>query len=137
MSGSLVSGAMAPRYGSRYLIGVGTFVCGASMLLLGYSPNYFTAMVATALIGLGSEFALIPMMGLVAPWFEMQNRGLAAGVFSSGGSIAMIATGLLVPLLVAQSVTEGWRNTWSIFGVLVIIIGVASVIFLTPNPPKG
>ena len=137
MSGSLVSGALAPRYGSRYLIGVGTFVCGASMLLLGYSPNYFTAMAATALIGLGSEFALIPMMGLVAPWFEMQNRGLAAGVFSTGGSIAMIATGLLVPLLVAQSVTEGWRNTWSIFGVLVIIIAVASVIFLRDRPEES
>ena len=136
MSGSLISGTLAPRYGSRSLTASGVFIMGASMLLLGYSPNYFTALSATALMGLGSSFALTPMMGLVAPWFEMQNRGLASGVLATGGSIAMISTGLLVPLLVAQSATEGWRNTWFIFGGLVVIVGVATQIFLRDRPQQ-
>ena len=123
-----------PRYGSRYFVAAGTFISGGSMFLLGYSPNYFTALGATALMGLGSNIAVTPMMGLLAPWFEIRNRGLAAGVLATGGSIAMISTGLLVPLLIGQNPTEGWRNTWFIFGGLVIIIGVAAQIFLRDRP---
>ena len=137
VGGSLIPGALAPRYGSRYLIGAGTLVSGACMLLLGYSPNYFTAIVATSLIRLGSEFALIPMMGLVAPWIEMQNRGLASGVLATGVGIAIIAAGLMVPLLVGQSPSDGWRNTWFIFGVLVLFIGVAALVFLRDRPEEA
>ena len=34
VGGSLIPGALAPRYGSRYLIGAGTLVSGACMLRL-------------------------------------------------------------------------------------------------------
>ena len=133
---SLIAGVLAPRYGSRSLISAGTIVCGASMLLLGSAPNFLTALGATALMGLGSELGLIPMMGLVAPWFSMQTRGLASGVLSSGGSVAIIATGLLVPLLIDQNPAQGWRNTWFIFGGLVVIIGIASQAFLRDRPEE-
>ena len=69
---SLLAAALAPRYGSRILIAAGTIVCGASMLLLGSAPNYLTALGATALMGLGSELGLIPMMGLVPAWFRIE-----------------------------------------------------------------
>ena len=137
MGASLVAGTLAPRYGSRSLIGAGTFIGGGSMLLLGYSPNYFTALVATGMMGLGSNFAIPPMMGLVATWVDMRNRGLAAGVLATGGSVAMISTGLLVPLLIGRSPTEGWRNTWFIFGGLVVIIGVAAQFFLRDRPQES
>ena len=136
---SLIAGALAPRYGSRILIAAGTIVCGASMLLLGAAPNFLAALVATALMGLGSELGLIPMMGLVAPSFAIRTRGLASGVLSSGGSVAIIATGLAVPLLIDKNPAEGWRNTWFIFGALVVIIGIASQVFLRDRPaePSG
>ena len=131
---SFISGALAPRYGSRTLIGAGTIVCGASMLLLGVAPNFLIALVATASMGLFSELGLIPMMGLVAPWFSTQTRGLASGVFASGGSIAIIASGLIVPLLINQSLSNGWRNTWLIFGAMVVISGIAAQVFIRDRP---
>ena len=134
---SLIAGALAPRYGSRNLIGVGTILCGASMLLLGAAPNYFVALAATALMGLGSEIGLIPMMGLVAPWFSIRTRGLVSGVLSSGGSVAIITTGLVVPLLIGQSPVEGWRNTWFIFGGLVVICGITAQGFLRDRPEEA
>ena len=39
------------------------------------------------------------MMGLLAAWFRMRDRGLAAGLAASGGSIAFIIAGILVPVL--------------------------------------
>ena len=134
MTASLGAGVLAPRYGSRTMVGVGTIATGISMLLLGASPNFLAAMGATALMGLSSEVSLIPMMGLVAPWFEMRIRGVASGVLSSGMSFAIIFSGLVVPLLVKQSAAEGWRNTWFIFGGMVVLIGIAAQLFLRDRP---
>ena len=52
------------------------------MFLFGYSPNFLAAIGAFALIGMGGGAALTPMMGLLAPWFERQNRGLAGHVWA-------------------------------------------------------
>lgn len=131
---SLVAGTVAPRYGSRHIIGWGTVITGAAMLLLGYSPNFLVALGATALIGLGSGTALTPMMGLVAPWFEQGKRGLAAGLTASGGSIAIVAAGLVIPRLIDQNPVDGWRHTWYIFGGLVLLIGIASLVLVRDRP---
>ena len=136
MAPALIAGTLAPRYGSRNLIGGGTIVCGASMILLGSAPNYFTAVVGTALMGLGSEVGLVPMMGLVAPWFAIETRGLASGVLATGGSVAIISAGLIVPLLIDQNPADGWRNTWLIFGGFVVIIGIAAQVFLRDRPEE-
>jgi len=134
MGASMAAGTLAPRYGSRYMIGVGTVVTGAAMILLGYSPDFFAALGATALMGLAGGAASTPMMGLVAPWFALQNRGLAAGLVAAGGSIAIVAAGLIVPWLIGQNSADGWRHTWYIFGAAVIVIGVVSLVFLRDRP---
>ena len=134
MGASLAAGTLAPRYGSRHLIGAGTVVTGLSMLLLGYAPGFSVALGASALMGLGSGVALTPMMGLVAPWFEMRNRGLAAGLTAAGGSIAIVAAGLVIPPLIDQNPADGWRHTWYIFGGLVLVIGIMALLFLRDRP---
>ena len=77
MGSALVSGTLAPRYGSRVIIGIGTIAAGGSMLLLGYAGNYATAVLAVALMGLATGASLTPMMGLLSSWFRIQDRGLA------------------------------------------------------------
>ena len=134
MGASLAAGTLAPRYGSRHIIGWATLFTGGAMFLFGYSPNFLAAIGAFALIGMGSGAALTPMMGLLAPWFERQNRGLAAGLAASGGSIAIVASGLVIPGLVDQSPVEGWRHTWYIFGALVLVGGVFALLFLRDRP---
>jgi len=131
---SLAAGTLAPRFGSRYIIGVGAITTGLAMLFLGYSPNFSVALGAMALMGLGGGAALIPMMGLVAPWFDIRNRGMAAGVAASGGSLAIVIAGLVAPRLIDQSPADGWRQTWYIFGALTLAIGIFALIFLRDRP---
>ncbi len=140
MGASLAAGTLAPRYGSRYIIGWATLFSGGAMFLFGYSPNFLAAIGAFALIGMGSGAALTPMMGLLAAWFERQNRGLAAGLAASGGSIAIVASGLVIPSLVEHNPADGWRHTWYIFGALVLVGGVFALLFLRDRPsdaPSG
>ena len=134
MASCLIAGNLAARLESRYLVGIGTVGTGLSMLLLGYSPNYAVALASMALMGLGFGFAMIPMIGLIAPWFEMQNRGTVAGLFSAGGSLAFIISGLVVPQLVDSSPESGWRHTWIVFGVLALIVGAFAVLLLRDRP---
>ena len=130
MGASFASGTLAPRYGSRPMIGIGTIVSGAAMFLLGLAPNFYLALAATALMGVGSGAALTPMMGLLAPWFNFRQRGVAAGLASAGASIGFVVTGLMVPWLVEQNADQGWRITWFIFGGLTLAIGVLSLVFV-------
>ena len=134
MGSAFSAGTLAPRYGSRYMIGIGTIVTGLSMLLLGIAPNFAVALVATAIMGLGSGFSLTPMIGMVAPWFALKNRGMVAGLNAAGGSIAIVVAGLVVPPLVSSNVEAGWRHTWFIFGVLVVVIGLVSLVYLRDRP---
>ena len=132
---SFAAGTLAPRYGSRMIIGVSTLAAGGAMLLLAVSDNFWTAMIAMIITGLGSGSALTPMMGLLSPWFEARNRGIAAGFASTGGSVAFVVSGLLVPWLTERDLMHGWQHTWFIFGLLVIGIGIISIIFIKNPPP--
>ncbi|MDA1127745.1 MAG: MFS transporter [Chloroflexi bacterium] len=134
---SFSAGTLAPRYGSRMIIGVSTLLAGGSMIMLGASDNFWMALAAMALTGIGSGAALTPMMGLLSPWFDSKSRGLAAGLASVGGSAAFVASGVLVPWLVTRSPEHGWQHTWYIFGFLVLGVGVVSLFFIRDNPPES
>ncbi len=134
---SFIAGMLAPRYGSRVIIGANTVVAGVSMLLLGIAPNFWIALVAMVLMGSTTGAALTPMMGLLAPWFEPRTRGLAAGLAASGGSFAFVVAGVVIPWLTAQNSDAGWRYAWVLFGGIALAIGVLSLIFLQDRPAEA
>ena len=139
MGSSLASGTLAPRYGSRAIIGLGTVASGASMLLLGFSHTYVTAMIALAAMGLSTGAALTPMMGLLSSWFRPGDRGLAAGLAATGGSFAFIMAGVVVPIFTEHDPLNGWRHSWQVFGIIVLAIGVAALMLVrdkTDPPPE-
>ena len=131
---TFTAGTLAPRYGSRFIIGVGTVAAGSSMVMLGFSQTYLLVLLSSACMGIGTGMALAPMMGLLSRFFRARDRGLAAGLASMGGSFAFIFAGVLVPWLVGKDTDEGWRNSWFVFGSLAIGIGIASLIFLKERP---
>ena len=137
MGSTLASGTLAPRYGSRAIIVSGVIGGGVSMVLLGVSPNYAVAVVAMAMMGLTSGAGITPMMGLLAGWFPVRTRGLAAGFASAGGSTAFILSGTIAPFLTARSIENGWRHTWAGLGVVVVVIGVAALLAVREPRREG
>ena len=133
---ALASGTLAPRYGSRSMIVAGTVAVGVSMVLLGFARNYGMAVGAGVLMGIGGGAALTPMMGLLSAWFRMRDRGLAAGIAASGGSIAFIVAGVFVPILTGASWEDGWRHSWQLFGGIVLAVAVVSLLFVRERPPE-
>ena len=134
MGGSLVSGTLAPRYGSRTITAVGTLGVGIGMVLLGFAQNYASALAAAVLMGIASGAALTPIMGVLAAWFRQRDRGLAAGLAASGGSITFIFAGIAIPILTGANWEDGWRHSWQLFGGIVLLVGVASLMFVRERP---
>ena len=136
MGGSLASGTLAPRYGSRSMIFAGAVAVGLSMVLLGFAGNYRMVLGAAVIMGAGSGVTLTPMMGLLSAWFRFRDRGLAAGLAASGGSIAFIIAGVIVPILTGANWEDGWRRSWQLFGVLVLVMAVISLLFVRERPDE-
>ena len=130
----LLSGAAASRYGGRWMVISSIFVQAVSMALLGWSPSYWIALAAMIAVGVSSGAALTPMMGMLAPWFRVTDRGVAAGIAASGGSLAIIFTGVIVPPLTGVFGDEAWRYTWYVLAACSVLIGLACVSFIREAP---
>ena len=138
MVGSLTFGMLAPRYGSRLIVGFAAIALGAAMVLLGASPNFLVALVASALIGLSVQGCITPVMGMLSVWFESRSRGTVAGLVAGGGGVSFVIIGVLVPWLTGRDAEDGWRHAWYAMGVIVIVMvtGAVSMTFLRDRP-KG
>ena len=132
----LVSGTLASRYGGRWMIITSIFAQAASMALLGWSPNYWVALAAMIVVGVASGAALTPMMGMLSPWFRINDRGMAAGIAASGGSLAIVFTGLIVPPLTNLFGDDAWRYTWYVLAATSVLLGFLCVSFIRPAPPS-
>ena len=136
MVGSLTFGMLAPRYGSRLIVGFAAIALGAAMVLLGASPNFLVALVASALIGLTVQGCITPVMGMLSVWFESRSRGTAAGLVAGGGGVSFVIIGVLVPWLTGRDAEDGWRHAWYAMGVIVMVTGAVPMTFLRDRP-KG
>lgn len=130
----LLSGAAASRYGGRWMVICSIFAQAASMALLGWSPNYWVALLAMIVVGVSSGAALTPMMGMLAPWFRATDRGVAAGIAATGGSLAIVFTGVIVPPLTGLFGADAWRYTWYVLAATSVFIGVLCVSFIRESP---
>ena len=131
----LLSGAAASRYGGRWMVIVSIFAQAVSMGLLGWSPNYWVALLAMIMVGVSSGAALTPMMGMLAPWFRVTDRGVAAGIAATGGSLAIIFTGAIVPPLTEAFGDDAWRYTWYVLACTSVVIGLLCVSFIREAQP--
>ena len=136
---ALTSGVAASRYGGRWLVIGSMFGSSVAMGLLGWSPNYWTALATMVAVGTTSGSGLTPMMGMLPPWFGVSDRGVVAGIAASGGSLAIVVIGLVVPPLNGLFGDQAWRYTWFLLSAASLVIGLLCVWFIkdAPKPPAG
>ena len=77
---AFVFGMLAPRYGSRVIVGTAALANALAMALLGASFNYLFALAMCAVMGFTIQGCTTPVMGLLSVWFDSRNRGTAAGL---------------------------------------------------------
>jgi len=113
----LFCGILTTRFGERALIFVALALVSFSMVLIGFSSHYLLILLLYFLTGVGSALSNVPIMALIAVWFDGSSRGRAAGLCVMGNGLAILVTGKAVPVL--NKMAGGWRVSWITLGCLV------------------
>lgn len=112
----LFCGVLTARLGARLLISLGLLLVAASMILIGFTSDYLVILLLYCITGIGSALSNVPIMALIAVWFETAGRGRAAGLCVMGNGLGILITGKYVPVL--SSLSGGWRVSWVVLGCL-------------------
>lgn len=126
---------LATRLGSRRLIVAALALIAASMALISRARGFPAVLALYFVTGLGTGAANVPMMGIIAAWFDRSIRGRAAGFAVIGGGFGIVLSGQLIPRVNVLVGPEGWRTSWLILAGLVAALGLASL-FLLRNRPE-
>jgi MFS family permease len=141
-SGEIVIGAvMAPfvgtwvdRYGGRWLMAGGALLAGIGFILLSQVTAFWQFLVVRWLfVTVGGIFMCYMVIAVtISRWF-VKKRGRAIAIASLGQGLSKVG----IPLLAATLfVWLGWRHTWSVFGVVTIMLVVLPAIAFMRRSPE-
>jgi MFS family permease len=127
-------GRLADRFGARRVILIATAIF-ASLLISAplLSSKLWSFYLFYGLLGfVGSGPAPIPYVKVISRWFD-RHRGLALGLTMVG-----IGTGAIVMPSFAQRLiaTLGWRSTYMVIGIFVLVVSVPIVAFFLKESPE-
>ncbi|MDX9894503.1 MAG: MFS transporter [Desulfofustis sp.] len=131
----LLCGRMSRIFGLRLLIFLALLLVGVSMVLIGMIEQIGVIMLLYCLTGIGSAWANIPIMALVAAWFPPQVRGRASGMVVVGNGLGIVMAGHLVPLL--NSSATGWRLSWLVLGSIALLMAGICGLFARNRSTAG
>ena len=132
---SPLAGRLADRFGARKIILVSTAIF-ASLLISSHllSATLWNIYVFYGLLGfVGSGAGPIPYVKVVSRWFD-RRRGLALGLIMLGIGSGAIVLPILTQRLI---VILGWRSTYTIIGLFVLVVSMPAVaVFLKESPEE-
>lgn len=128
-------GALADRHGARRVVVGGAVVYGAGLVLAACAGSAVGLGGGLGvLVGLGlSGTTFVVVMSAVGRWVRPEQRSLAFGLVTAGGSFGQFA---VVPLAQALIAGVGWRG--ALLGLLLLVAASAlAVIGLRGTPVDG
>ena len=131
----LFCGIMTARFGARVVIFVALVLVSLSMVLVGLSSTYWLILLLYFLTGIGSALSNVPIMALIAAWFDGQSRGRAAGLCVMGNSLGILVAGKGVPVL--NKMAYGWRLSWIVLGGLAGCIAFLCLFMIRNRPDEA
>jgi len=139
--GALISGVSQPfvgrlydRVGGRWLILVCLLVSGLGTALLALTTNLvFLILVFGVVLSIAQAgSSLTTTSALLSKWFHRQ-RATAMALTTTGSSVGGL---LLVPLTASLISLVGWRITWGVLGLLVLVLVVPLAFVLLRDDPE-
>jgi MFS family permease len=130
-----LSGMAADRFGVRLSASAGTLLLVASLVLTALVRDFWEfAVVYGVLVPLGlAATGPVIASGVVARWFA-KRRGTALSVL---GSASMTGMSLLVPAVTWLIVTQGWRATYLLIGVGVLVVMLPLCLWVIRDSPES
>jgi MFS family permease len=127
-------GTLVDRYGGRWLMAIGAIVVGVGYFFLGHVDNFnqFAAIRLTLVSCGDAVMGYMVVNVVIAQWF-VRRRGRALAFTSMGVGFAKVCMPVVAAWLL---LTLGWRQTWTVFGVLTIALLVLPALFVIRRRPE-
>lgn len=125
------AGLLYDRFGPRRLITIAVLICAVGALLFSVTHSVALASVGRMLMGIGSAFAFIGSLVLLAHWFPLRYFALLAGMVQLMSSIGAICG--QAPLAAAISAV-GWRFSFGVLTVLGVLLAAAVWLVVRDRP---
>ena len=127
-------GTLVDRHGGRWLIAIGTAIVAAGYFVLGYVDTFTQfALVRLSLVTLGDAMMGSMVVNIViAQWF-LRRRGRAFAISSMGIGFAKVCMPIVAASLI---VWFGWRQTWVVFGLVTLVLGVVPALLFIRRSPE-
>jgi len=132
LTGGIISGMAADRFGPRPVLIFGGLTMGTGLYLTSLVNSLWVGYITYGLgVGVGVACGYVPMLAVVGGWFE-KRRAAALGVAVTGVGLGTL---VVAPLAASLINHYGWRQTYVIFGIA-SAVGLLLCGCLTPRPPS-
>ena len=126
-------GTLVDRHGGRWLIAIGTAIVAVGYFMLGQVETFTQfAFFRLTFVTFGDAMMGFMVVNIViAHWF-LRQRGRAFAISSMGVGFAKVC----MPIVAASLIVGfGWRQTWIVFGLVTLVLGVVpSILFIRRSP---
>jgi MFS family permease len=130
---SIFVGKLSDKYGSRLVVTVCGSLLGVSYLLMSQVQMVWQIYIIFGIIAsIGVAGSWVPLMSTIARWFVFR-RGLMIGIAAAG-----IGAGLMIfPPLSGYLISNlGWRTSYIIIGMAVLVLVIISAQMLKNDPSQ-
>jgi MFS family permease len=129
-----IAGSFIVKYGAKHALVLGNVVGCIGFTMLFLQSHLWELFVAQGiLLGAGAGFGgLLASTTVINNWF-IKKRRLALSIFLGSGGLGGIVMGPLIMYLIN---TIGWRHTYLVIAVLVLVTSVALPAIFIKNKPQ-
>ncbi len=129
-----ICGQLVDRFSLKNLLSIGAIIFGIGLILLGFCQTYYQFLIVYgSMVALGMTlFGNLATSKLISNWFK-NKIGTAIGYATLGISLSGV---FIPPICVYLISLYGWRATYIIFGIFLIIFFVPFCRYLIVNKPS-
>jgi MFS family permease len=129
----IFTGKLSDKYGPRLVVTVCGSCLGISYILMSQVQMVWQIYVIFGILcSISVAGGWVPLLSMIARWF-VSRRGLMSGLAASG---AGVGTMLLPPLAGYLITSFGWRTSYIIIGLTVLVVVVISAQLLKRDPSQ-
>jgi len=129
----IAGGKLTDKFGPRPVVTVCSLFLGLGFFLMSRINTVWQLYLVFGVItGIGMSGSWVPMVSTVSRWF-VKRRGIMTGIVLSGMSLGMI---IMPPLATRLIINYGWRNSYTIIGLIAMVVIILAVQFIKRDPAQ-
>ena len=125
------AGLIIDRYSTRMVLTISVFLCVLGAFVFALVNHYPVALIARALMGIGSAFAFIGALKLGALWLPQKHYALFTGITTGLGTVGAMFTDTILSRMVGRI---GWQETVLVTAYIGIVIGILIMLIVRNKP---